>query len=306
MTSSEHRRPSRGFETRWPDASNPGPPRSCSSFPSITGSIAMWASTGCRSWVSKSRSPDWNSYGEYLDSIENLAPAINVSGLVGHAAARFYVMGERAIDEQPTNFEIEQIAALIGKSVKDGAMGFSTSRLRAHVLPDGRCIPGTFATEQELVAISKAVGKYGGMLQSVIESGSGKLDEEMRLMKKQLTAAGTRLLFSAPWEPGKDGASAYQEAIDDMRSSGLDITGTTQPRAAGFLSGLKTDILFGMRLKGPAWRELRRMDFDDRLAAIRNSEFHHRLIEEARRTRPAESIGQTMSSSTFSIPTLVP
>ena len=37
---------------------------------------------------------NWNSYGEYLDSIEKLSPAINLAGMVGHAAARFYVMGE--------------------------------------------------------------------------------------------------------------------------------------------------------------------------------------------------------------------
>ena len=35
--------------------------------------------------------------------------------------------------------------------------------------------------------------------------------------------------------------------IDDMKQAGLHITGTTQPRAAGFLSGLKTNVLIGMR-----------------------------------------------------------
>ena len=34
---------------------------------------------------------DWQSYGEYLDSIEKLDPAINVAGMVGHAAIRYYL-----------------------------------------------------------------------------------------------------------------------------------------------------------------------------------------------------------------------
>ena len=38
---------------------------------------------------------DWETYGEYLDSIEKLRPAINVAGMVGHGATRFYVMGHR-------------------------------------------------------------------------------------------------------------------------------------------------------------------------------------------------------------------
>ncbi|HAO55485.1 MAG TPA: amidohydrolase, partial [Gammaproteobacteria bacterium] len=147
---------------------------------------------------------NWNSYGEYLDSIEKLSPAINLAGMVGHAAARFYVMGERAVDENPTGSEIDAMASLIGDSVREGAVGFSTNRLRAHVMPDGRPIPGTFATDEELVKISAAVGREGGILQSVIEGGA-KLEAELQLIKKQLTAARTRLLFSAPWEPGKDG-----------------------------------------------------------------------------------------------------
>ena len=243
---------------------------------------------------------DWSSYGEYLDSIEKLNPAINVCGLVGHAATRFYVMGERAVDEQPTPDEIAEIAALAGESVRDGAIGFSVNRLRVHVLPDGRPIPGTFATTEELVAISKAVGEHGGMLQSVIQSDV--LDDEIALMREQLRAAKTRLLFSAPWTPTATGENAYLPGIDAIREEGLDIVGTTQPRAAGFLSGLKTNVLYGMRLKGQAWRDLRGMDPDARLVAIRDAGFRARLIEEAQEMEPAEGIGQTMMSSRFSIP----
>ena len=61
-------------------------------------------------------------------------------------------------------------------------------------------------------------------------------------MQAQLAAAGTHMLFSAPWFPAYGGDSAYQPAIDAMRAAGLHVTGTTQPRAAGFLSGLSTNI----------------------------------------------------------------
>lgn len=242
----------------------------------------------------------WNSYGEYLDAISQLAPAINIAGLVGHAAARYYVMGERSIEEQPTTDEIEQIAALVGDAVRDGAVGFSTNRLKAHRMPDGRSIPGTFAEEAELIAIASAVGKHGGMLQSVIESDP--LDVEMDLMKKQLQASGTRLLFSAPWLPGEDGASAYQPAVDDMQSQGLAIYGTTQPRPAAFLSGLKTNVLFSMRLRGDAWRELRALPVESRLSAITDDTFRTRLIEEGKQLTAGASIGHTMTSSKFFIP----
>ncbi|MCY3838470.1 MAG: amidohydrolase family protein, partial [Gammaproteobacteria bacterium] len=220
---------------------------------------------------------DWESYGEYLDSIEKLGPAINITGLVGHCASRFYVMGERAVEEDPTEDEIKQIAGLVGRSVAEGAIGFSTNRLPGHVLPDGRSIPGTFAKEDELVAISEAVGKAGGILQSVLNYG--KLDDEMTMLTKQGRAAGTRLLFSAPYHPGTDGnGTGYDDAIASMRGEGLDVSGLTLPRSGGFLSGLTTDMLFPT----PAWAEVRKLDFRGRLAAIRDEATRDKLIEEVK------------------------
>lgn len=243
---------------------------------------------------------DWSSFGEYLDSVERQVPGLNVAALVGHAAIRFYVMGERAVDQVPTVKDIEAMAALAGQSVREGAVGFSINRLKAHRLPDGRPIPGTFAPEEELVAIARQVGLAGGFLQSVIEAHP--LDEEMNLMRAQLKAAGTHMLFSAPWLPGNNGASAYQPAIDSMRAEGLDVTGTTQPRAAGFLSGLSTNILFGMRFKGEAWRKLRNTAVEERLDLLKDAEFRKRLIIEAKKLQPAEHVGQMMSSSKYALP----
>ena len=47
----------------------------------------------------------WEDFGGYLDALESLAPAINVAGLVGHCAVRFYVMGDRGVEEKPTEAE---------------------------------------------------------------------------------------------------------------------------------------------------------------------------------------------------------
>ena len=229
---------------------------------------------------------DWESYGQYLDSIEKLNPAINITGLVGHCASRFYVMGERAITDDATEDEIRQIASLVGQSVKEGAIGFSTNRLPGHVLPDGRSIPGTFAQPEELVAISEQVGKHGGILQSVLNYG--KLDDEMAILTKQGRAGQTRMLFSAPYNPGTDGqGTGYDGAIAAMKAEGIDISGLTLPRSGGFLSGLKTDILFapGAALRPretTAWGGLVKLDFEARLAAIRDADTRAKLIEEAK------------------------
>ena len=227
---------------------------------------------------------DWVSYGEYLNSIEKLNPAINITGMVGHCASRFYVMGERSITDNATDEEIEQIAALVGQSVAEGAIGFSTNRLPGHTLPDGRSIPGTFAEPKELVAISEQVGKHGGIVQSVLNYG--KLDEELRIVRDQVRASGTRALFSAPYQPGDNGdISAYDAAISAMQDEGLDVSALTLPRSGGFLSGLRTDM---MMFRTPAWQELISKRFDERLELIRDAEQRQKLIDEAKEMQHVE------------------
>ena len=221
---------------------------------------------------------DWESYGEYLNSIEKLNPAINITGMVGHCASRFYVMGERSITDNATDDEIKQIAELVGKSVADGAVGFSTNRLPGHVLPDGRSIPGTFAEPKELVAISEQVGKHGGIVQSVLNYG--KLEEELDIVRQQVRAAGTRGLFSAPYTPSNNGdISAYDAPIAKMQAEGLDVTALTLPRSGGFLFGLRTDMRF---FGTPAWKDLLSKPFDVRLATIRDGEQRQKLIDEVK------------------------
>ena len=61
--------------------------------------------------------------------------------MVGHCAVRFYVMGERAVEEQASDDERKQMADVVAHSIDRGAVGFSTNRYPPHKLPDGRSIP---------------------------------------------------------------------------------------------------------------------------------------------------------------------
>ena len=224
----------------------------------------------------------WESYGEYLDEIEKLNPAINLAGLVGHCASRTYVMGERAVDEDPNKEEIEQIAQLVGQSIKEGAVGFSSNRLPGHVLPDGRAIPGTFAKREELGAISKAVGDNNGLLQYVLNYS--ELDDEVSLIGEQGLLANAPVLFSAVFISGDaEHYSAYDSNISRMRDRGLDITGLTLPRSFGSLSSLENDVLPDR--KSPAWRKLADMDFSERLISLEDSAFRAQLTEEIKENK---------------------
>ena len=215
---------------------------------------------------------NWESYGGYLDALEALGPSINICGLVGHCATRFYIMGERAVEEPATDDEIRQIAELAGQSVKEGAVGFSTNRLPGHRLPDGRSIPGTFAHRDELRAVAKAVGAYGGFMQTV--SDFREFDEEMELIADEARSSRGALFSSA----AEIGIERLNEKVMAMRAEGLNVTSVTVPRSGGGVGGLATNNFF----RTPAWMELRQFDFDGRLKAIRDADYRQRLIAEVK------------------------
>ena len=215
---------------------------------------------------------NWESYGGYLDALAALGPAINICRLVGHCATRFYVMGERAVEEPATDDEVRQIAELAGQSVKEGAVGFSTNRFPPHRLPDGRSIPGTFADRDELRAVAKEVGKQGGIMQTV--SDFSDFDAEMDLIADEARMARGALFSSA----AEVGTERMNERVMAMRNEGLNVTSVTVPRSGGGVGGLSTDSFF----RTPAWNAVRKLDFDGRVRAIRDPETRQRLVAEVK------------------------
>ena len=72
---------------------------------------------------------NWESFPEYLDVLGSTQRVMNVGAQVPHGALRFYVMGDRGADhdEVPTEGEIAEMACLLEKGLRAGALGFSTS-----------------------------------------------------------------------------------------------------------------------------------------------------------------------------------
>jgi N-acyl-D-amino-acid deacylase len=211
----------------------------------------------------------WEDYGGYLDAIEKLKPGINLAGLVGHCAVRFYVMGERAVEEQATDDERRQMAEIAGKSIDRGAVGFSTNRYAPHKLPDGRSIPGTFADPGELVQIAREVARRDGLMQAV--------GADINVLKTIADDAKSRILFSFGAGP-EDNSGVERREFLDRFCDHRDVTAITQVRGSGFIFGLQSNLPF----QGEAWTELRKRSFAERFGAINNPEFSARLVQEAR------------------------
>jgi len=214
---------------------------------------------------------NWEDYGSYLDSVEQLRPGLNVAGMVGHCAVRYYVMGERAVEEQATEDELKQMAQVVGQSIDGGAVGFSTNRFEPHKMSDGRSVPGTFADPRELEIIGKEIGARDALMQAAAANAE--------VLTRMSDATGGRVLTDIftlgqiEPEPGKRVAANV-----DALCAGREITAITQVRGAGYLFGLQSNMPF----VGETWSKLKQMSFENRLSAINTPETFDKLVSEGK------------------------
>jgi N-acyl-D-amino-acid deacylase len=209
----------------------------------------------------------WENYGDYLNAIEKLRPGINVAGMVGHSAVRYYVMGERSFSDQASDAEKKQMADIVARAVDEGAIGFSTNRFEPHKAPDGRSIPGTFADPSELVEIGKAVAKRDGLMQAVGASGD--------VLKAIADQAGSRTLFSYGVGGDKGAGLKAADGLDKL-CEGRDLTAISQVKGTGFMFGLQCSLPF----RGQTWDKVRAMDLKGRVTAINDPEIARMLTTE--------------------------
>ena len=105
---------------------------------------------------------EWSSYDDYLNLLANREYVINISSLVAHGAVRNFVMGERGRDNlAATEDDLKAMTALVRSALDAGAVGFSTSRILGHRSIQGEPVPGTFANDDEVMAIAEALRQSG-------------------------------------------------------------------------------------------------------------------------------------------------
>ena len=104
---------------------------------------------------------DFESFPEYLASIEQHGTLLNFAAYVGHTPLRIFVMGEQSVGRAATTDEISRMTNLVSEAMAAGAAGFATSFAVTHRGADGQPIPSRWASADEIEALCKAVGDSG-------------------------------------------------------------------------------------------------------------------------------------------------
>ena len=104
---------------------------------------------------------DFESFPEYLASIEQHGTLLNFAAYVGHTPLRIFVMGDQSVGRAATTDEISRMTNLVSEAMAAGAAGFATSFAVTHRGADGQPIPSRWAAAEEIEALCKAVGDSG-------------------------------------------------------------------------------------------------------------------------------------------------
>ena len=198
---------------------------------------------------------DWETFPEYLDALEKLPRTVDVGTHVPHGAVRAYVMGERgAANEKPTDSDITEMSAIVEEGLSAGALGFSTSRTVLHKSIDGELVPGTTATQEELLGIGRAMGRVG---HGVFEMASDLNREwnEFQWMGELSRETGLPVTFAALQSMAHEIPLAEQiSTMREENDKGANIVAQIALRGNGIIMGWQTTVHpFVFK---PAWGEI--------------------------------------------------
>ncbi len=239
---------------------------------------------------------NWESFPEYLDALDAMPRALDVAAQMPHGALRAYVMGERGADNEPaTEAEIAEMAGLVGEAVAAGAIGFSTNRLAMHTAKDGRPVPGTHASIEELFAIGRAMAGAGSAVMEVISSeamgnvadGYTRDVEWTSELSRETGLPITLCLTQVDNAP--DRWREVLELVAEARAAGAEIVPQVAGRPLGILLGLSTKHQFQGR---PSYEEIAHLPVADRARALADPERRARIMTE---TYAGSGIGNFVS-----------
>ena len=231
----------------------------------------------------------WETFPEYLDSVERLPKGINYGAYMGHSALRTYIMGERAFTDEATESDLERMKQQVREAIQAGAMGFTTSRTRNHQTPQRQPVASRLATWEEVRQLVGVMGECGAGIFEIAGEDTGRDPERIAEYQARLKALAVETgvpvtygMFTMRRAPNS--WQSYYELADETAAAGGRMFLQVHSRSLNAVLSFETNTPFD-RL--PTWRRLKKMgSLEEKEAALRDPDFRRTLVEEARAQEP--------------------
>ena len=228
---------------------------------------------------------NWESFPDYMDAID-YPHTIDFAAQVVHDPLRVYVMGDRAVYNEPaTDEDIAEMRRLTREALEAGAVGFSTGRSDVHRSADGEWTPSSEATQEELTGIAKAFdGLDHGVLQAVndfdLERGDpAAFDREWSLLEDFASAGGRP--FSLSLMQRDFAPKQWREIMarsEKAREKGIPVSLQVAPRGIGVILGLQ--CTFHPFIGFPSYKSISHLPLGERVAKMKDEGFKRQLLSE--------------------------
>jgi N-acyl-D-aspartate/D-glutamate deacylase len=242
----------------------------------------------------------WETFPEYLATVDRLPKAINYGAYIGHSALRMYVMGKRALSETATDEDLTRMAGAVKEAIRAGAMGFSSSRATTHVTPDNTPVASRIADWAEVDRLVGAMAELGAGIFQVGPDISGGLAQRAFLARLQRVAveSGRPVMFGTIASRQGDDPNpwTYQlEYLDQCAAAGARVWGQTTTRSINAIFSLKSYLPFDVL---PAWRELRRLPLPEQKRRLADPATRRQLMAEEATMKPRDNVFQGGGAAT--------
>jgi N-acyl-D-aspartate/D-glutamate deacylase len=213
---------------------------------------------------------DWNSFGEFLSRLEGRI-ALNAGFFVGHSAVRRVVMGERAVGSRATDAEIAEMKRLVGQSLAEGALGFSTTVSDSHNDADGNPVPSRHASREEILDLASVVGEHDGTSLEILPDVS--FDQESIEFVTDYSLAGQRrvnwnlLAVTSDNADVRERAERQLSATTYARSKGAEVIALTAASPSSTFVNLYSGFIFDAL---PGWAPIFRLPVPERIEKLKD------------------------------------
>lgn len=235
----------------------------------------------------------WETFAEYLDTLERLPKGINYGGYVGHSALRTWAMGERAFEEAGDAADLEVMSTELRSALRAGALGFTTSRTFNHQTSDDRPVASRLATWDEVASLVGVMGDMGAGIFEIAGEDVGrseaKQDDYYGRLKDLAVSTGVPITFGVA--SGRRGGPEYKKMLnllDETAAAGGRMFGQAHAREFNVVLSFKTQIPFDALAE---WKEFRSWPLEEQKHALRDPSMREKLVAAAKDGAWSKGVG---------------
>ncbi len=198
----------------------------------------------------------WTSLGEYLEHLVERGASPNIASYVGATSVRIHVLEYE--DRPPTPAELAEMESLVRSAMEEGALGVGSSLIYA---------PAFYADTEELIALVRTAGEYGGRYISHVRNEGNQLleaVEEFIAIARETGVPAEIYHLKAAGGDNWGKLDSVVARVEAARAEGLQITADIYTYTAG-ATGLDAAMppwvqeggyeMWAERLADPATRE---------------------------------------------------